>query len=92
MKRVGLMSLIASAMLFVAFGVTTVSAEEGMGKCGKANKSMMEDDDRGMRKSMMDDDDRGMMKGDGKCGKKKEKKMKKDTKKSMKCGAGKCGS
>ncbi|WP_304545936.1 hypothetical protein [Sulfurimonas microaerophilic] len=105
MKRLGLMSLIASAMLFVAFGATTLSAENGMGKCGNGN-NMMDNDDRRMMekremkrdgkcgngKGMMYDDDRGMM--DNREMKRDGKcgAKKKEPKKYMKCGAGKCGS
>jgi uncharacterized low-complexity protein len=83
MKKFGLMSLIASAMLFVAFGATTLSADEGMGKCGKKKEMKMEG--------------KCGKKKEGKCGTKKEMKMegkcgkKKEPKKAMKCGVGKCG-
>ncbi|QOP42218.1 HvfA family oxazolone/thioamide-modified RiPP metallophore [Sulfurimonas marina] len=99
MKRVGLMSLVASAMLFVAFGATTLSAENGMGKCGNGNmeKREMKRDGKCGNSNMMKRDgkcgngngmmDNREMKRDGKCGAKK-----KESKKSMKCGAGKCGS
>ncbi len=79
MKKFGLMSLIASAMLFVAFGATTLSADEGMGKCGKKKEMKMEG--------------KCGKKKEGKCGTKKEGKCgkKKEPKKAMKCGVGKCG-
>ncbi|MFT7860528.1 MAG: hypothetical protein ABXS93_06300 [Sulfurimonas sp.] len=88
MKKFGLMSLIASAMLFVAFGATTLSAESkcGAAKCGKEKKMMKKDGGKCGK------DKRGA----GKCGKEKKAagkcgKEKREAKKSMKCGAGKCG-
>ncbi|MDH4944291.1 hypothetical protein [Sulfurimonas sp. C5] len=103
MKKLGFISVITSAMLLVSFSTMTLSADEGMGKCGNSKEKMKD-------RKMMDDE---KMK-EGKCGTKKEMKrknmmdnekcegkrsemtkekmMKKDDKKPMKCGVGKCGS
>lgn len=88
MKKLGLMGMITASILFMAFGTTAISAEDGMGKCGKSKEKMMD-------RKMMDEEK--MKKG--KCGAKKEKKHEKKMneenngkKKSMKCGVGKCGS
>lgn len=94
MRKLGLISLVASAMLFVAFGAASLSADEQMGgKCGK-KKEMKNEGKCGKKKEM---------KSEGKCGKKKEMKQERDDedemedeekqskRKSMKCGVGKCG-
>jgi len=89
MKKLGLISLVAGATMFIALGATTASASDmkcGAGKCGSMEKPAKK---CGAEK-------KASKCGAGKCGsmEKPAKKCgaeKKAPAKSMKCGAGKCG-
>ena len=97
MKKLSLISMSASAVLFVFLGVTNLSANScgsGGNKCGDSKKEMRNDSGK------CGDSKKEMRNNSGKCGDSKKEMRndsgkcgdsKKTPPKAGKCGVGKCG-